>query len=118
MAFASTTWILCIELTSCIYGSPYPGNELCGTGVSARVEAEQYAKDTIALRELVNELYPDPATRPKVLGPAGFYDEQWFNTYLQTTGPNVLDGVTHHIYNLGSGTYTHISFNTQPTSCT
>ncbi|XP_052185239.1 heparanase-like protein 2 [Diospyros lotus] len=93
------------------------GNELCGTGVSARVEAEQYAKDTIALRELVNELYPDPATRPKVLGPAGFYDEQWFNTYLQTTGPNVLDGVTHHIYNLGSGTYTNISFNTQPTSC-
>ncbi|XP_052185237.1 heparanase-like protein 2 [Diospyros lotus] len=79
------------------------GNELCGGGVSARVEAEQYAKDTIALKELVKELYPNVTTRPKVLGPAGFYDEQWFNTYIQTAGPGVLDGVTHHIYNLGAG---------------
>ncbi|KAL0296861.1 UNVERIFIED_CONTAM: Heparanase-like protein 2 [Sesamum radiatum] len=40
-------------------------------------------------------------TSPK--GPAGFYDKQWFNTFLQTTGPNVVDGLTHHIYNLGAG---------------
>ncbi|KAI3452890.1 hypothetical protein Pfo_009553 [Paulownia fortunei] len=79
------------------------GNELCGSGVSARIEAEQYGRDVIVLKKLVQELYPDPATQPKVLGPAGFYDKQWFNTFLQTTGPNVVDGLTHHIYNLGAG---------------
>ncbi|KAI9124912.1 hypothetical protein K1719_004239 [Acacia pycnantha] len=79
------------------------GNELCGAGVSARVESVQYAKDMTKLRELVNALYPDPTTRPQVLGPAGFYDKEWFNTFLQHTKPGVLDGVTHHIYNLGAG---------------
>ncbi|CAI0394319.1 unnamed protein product [Linum tenue] len=79
------------------------GNELCGAGVSARVEAEQYARDTIQVRKAVNELYPDPNSRPKVLGPAGFFDEEWFKKYLEAVGPNVVDGVTHHIYNLGAG---------------
>lgn len=81
-----------------------PGNELCGSGVAARIGAEQYGKDVIVLKRLVQKLYPNPATQPKVLGPAGFYDKQWFNTFLQTTGPNVVDGLTHHIYNLGAGT--------------
>lgn len=81
------------------------GNELCGTGVSARIQAEQYGKDVVALKNLVEELYPDPDTRPQVLGPAGFYDEKWFNRFLQATGPNVVDGLTHHIYNLGAGQY-------------
>ncbi|XP_073294170.1 heparanase-like protein 2 isoform X2 [Primulina huaijiensis] len=80
------------------------GNELCGSGVSKRVQAEQYGKDVIELKRLVQDVYPDPSTQPKVLGPAGFYDEQWFNTFLQTTGPNVVDGLTHHTYNLGAGT--------------
>ncbi|KAG8383051.1 hypothetical protein BUALT_Bualt05G0144300 [Buddleja alternifolia] len=79
------------------------GNELCGNGVAARIEAEQYGKDVIVLKKLVQELYPDPITQPKVLGPAGFYDKQWFDTFLQTSGPNVVDGLTHHIYNLGAG---------------
>ncbi|XP_027098528.1 heparanase-like protein 2 [Coffea arabica] len=79
------------------------GNELCANGVSARVEASQYGKDMIVLKELVKELYPDPSTRPKVLGPGGFYDEEWFNEFLQTSGAGVVDGLTHHIYNLGAG---------------
>ncbi|XWS66231.1 hypothetical protein CRYUN_Cryun05aG0181800 [Craigia yunnanensis] len=79
------------------------GNELCGSGVAARVEAEQYGKDVVVLKNLVKELYPNPANQPKVLGPGGFYDEKWFNTFLEMTGPDVLDGVTHHIYNLGPG---------------
>ncbi|XP_021757095.1 heparanase-like protein 1 [Chenopodium quinoa] len=79
------------------------GNELCGTGVSARIEAEQYAKDMVVLKEIVKKLYPNPITRPKVLGPGGFFDEKWFTTFLQESGPNVVEGLTHHIYNLGAG---------------
>ncbi|KAK4479814.1 hypothetical protein RD792_015352 [Penstemon davidsonii] len=79
------------------------GNELCGSGVSAKIDAEQYGKDIVELKRLVQDVYPDPSTQPKVLGPAGFYDEQWFNTFLQTSGANVVDGLTHHIYNLGAG---------------
>ncbi|KAK9750635.1 hypothetical protein RND81_02G209600 [Saponaria officinalis] len=79
------------------------GNELCGSGISARVEANQYAKDMIRIKQVMNGLFPDPKTRPKVLGPGGFYDEEWFNIFLQESGPYVVDGLTHHIYNLGAG---------------
>ncbi|XP_051144520.1 heparanase-like protein 2 isoform X2 [Andrographis paniculata] len=79
------------------------GNELCGSGVAARIGPEQYGRDIVVLKRIVQELYPDPFTRPKVLGPGGFYDKQWFETFLKTSGPNVVNGVTHHIYNLGAG---------------
>ncbi|KZV54845.1 hypothetical protein F511_39803 [Dorcoceras hygrometricum] len=79
------------------------GNELSGGGVAARVEAEQYGRDMIALKTLIKTLYPKPTTQPKVLGPGGFYDKHWFDTFLKVSGPNVLDGLTHHIYNLGAG---------------
>ncbi|KAK4430057.1 Heparanase-like protein 2 [Sesamum alatum] len=79
------------------------GNELCGSGVSARVLPEQYGKDVITLKTVLRKLYPDPSSRPKILGPGGFYDEQWFNTFLEVSGPDVVDGLTHHIYNLGAG---------------
>ncbi|KAF3431529.1 hypothetical protein FNV43_RR26260 [Rhamnella rubrinervis] len=78
-------------------------NELCGTGIAARLESEQYGKDFIELKKLVTELYPEASTRPKVLGPGGFYDERWFNTFPQVTGPDVVDAVTHHLYSLGAG---------------
>lgn len=81
------------------------GNELCGSGVSKRIEAEQYGRDIIVLKKLVQEMYPDPVTQPKVLGPAGFYDKKWFDAFLQTSGPHVVDGLTHHIYNLGAGSH-------------
>lgn len=79
------------------------GNELCGSGISARIEAEQYARDIAVLKKIVDKFHPNAATRPKVLGPAGFYDKQWFDAFLDASGPNVVDGVTHHIYNLGAG---------------
>ncbi|XP_052478850.1 heparanase-like protein 2 [Gossypium raimondii] len=79
------------------------GNELCGSGVSAKIEAKQYAKDMATLKNLVKEMYPNPKTQPKVLGPGGFYDKKWFDTFLDASGHDVIDGVTHHIYNLGPG---------------
>ncbi|KAL4311825.1 hypothetical protein GQ457_01G017230 [Hibiscus cannabinus] len=79
------------------------GNQLCGSGIGARVDANQYRKDVIVLKNLVKELYADPKTRPKVLGPGCFYDEKWLHTILEVSGRGVLDGVTHHIYNLGPG---------------
>ncbi|TYJ16955.1 hypothetical protein E1A91_A09G017100v1, partial [Gossypium mustelinum] len=53
--------------------------------------------------EFVKELHPDPKTQPKVLGPSGYYDEKWFNSFQEVSGHDVVDGVTHHIYNLGLG---------------
>ncbi|TYI08695.1 hypothetical protein ES332_A09G018300v1 [Gossypium tomentosum] len=66
------------------------GNQLSGAGMGASVEAEQYGKDIVVLKNLVKELHPDPETQPKVLGP-------------KVSGHAVVDGVTHHIYNLGPG---------------
>ncbi|KAH7516050.1 hypothetical protein FEM48_Zijuj10G0093600 [Ziziphus jujuba var. spinosa] len=79
------------------------GDELSGTGVEARVDSDQYARDMIQLKKLVTDLYPDPATRPKVIAPGGFYDKAWYDNFLQKSGPNVVDGMSHHIYNLGLG---------------
>ncbi|KAG4128326.1 hypothetical protein ERO13_D09G014500v2, partial [Gossypium hirsutum] len=53
--------------------------------------------------EFVKELHPDPKTQPKVLGPSGYYDEKWFNSFLEVSGHDVVDGVTHHIYNFVPG---------------
>ncbi|XP_068657315.1 heparanase-like protein 2 [Aristolochia californica] len=79
------------------------GNELCGEGVSARVEGKQYGQDMIVLRSLIDQLYANSTKLPKVLAPGGFWDEKWFDEFLQVAGPNVVDGITHHFYNLGSG---------------
>ncbi|KAK7274916.1 hypothetical protein RIF29_16017 [Crotalaria pallida] len=81
----------------------HDGNELCDKGISARVESVQYANDMKRLKRIVNKIYPEPSTRPTVLGPGGFFGKEWFDSFLKNTGPGVLHGVTHHLYNLGHG---------------
>nr|GLL22144.1 heparanase-like protein 1 [Ipomoea trifida] len=51
------------------------GNELCGTGVGASVDAELYAKDMIRLKSLIDQLYKDVHPKPLLLAPGGFYDK-------------------------------------------
>ncbi|KAJ3674287.1 hypothetical protein LUZ60_004903 [Juncus effusus] len=84
------------------------GNELSGHGVGASVGAEQYGKDVITLKNLLNELYKDCDRKPLVVAPGGFYEQQWYSELLQISGPNVINAVTHHIYNLGGGDDPHI----------
>ena len=64
--------------------------------------AEQYGKDLVELQTIINELYGD-SSKPLVVAPGGFYDQKWFAQLLDVSGPNVLNAMTHHIYNLGAG---------------
>uniref|UniRef100_A0A0D6R636 Beta-glucuronidase C-terminal domain-containing protein n=1 Tax=Araucaria cunninghamii TaxID=56994 RepID=A0A0D6R636_ARACU len=79
------------------------GNELSGSGIGAKVDAKQYAADIIELNRILKEIYKDSRKKPLVVAPDGFFDLQWFKELLQETGPNVLNAVTRHIYNLGAG---------------
>ncbi|XP_074583370.1 heparanase-like protein 2 [Curcuma longa] len=79
------------------------GNELSGQGVSASVSAEQYAKDLIALKAALKELYRGSRRQPLLVAPGGFFEQQWYAQLLRDSGAGTLDVVTHHIYNLGPG---------------
>ncbi|CDP10485.1 unnamed protein product [Coffea canephora] len=83
------------------------GNELCGGGVGTRVAPDQYASDTIVLRNKVQEIYKDVANKPIVLAPGGFFDVNWFTDFLRRTN-NAVNAATHHIYNLGPGVDEHL----------
>ncbi|KAI7745696.1 hypothetical protein M8C21_011902, partial [Ambrosia artemisiifolia] len=78
------------------------GNELCGSGVGARVTADQYAIDTTTLKDIVEEIYDGIEPKPLIISPGGFFDANWFKEFINKT-TDILDVVTHHIYNLGAG---------------
>ncbi|CAI9754087.1 unnamed protein product [Fraxinus pennsylvanica] len=79
------------------------GNELSGKGIGASVGAEQYGKDVVRLNSIIDELYKNFQPKPIILAPGGFYDKSWFDKLLQVSGPRVVNALSHHIYNLGSG---------------
>ncbi|KAL9281179.1 Heparanase-like protein 3 [Arabidopsis thaliana] len=83
------------------------GNELCGSGVGARVAANQYAIDTINLRNIVNRVYKNVSPMPLVIGPGGFFEVDWFTEYLNKA-ENSLNATTRHIYDLGPGVDEHL----------
>ncbi|KVH93764.1 Glycoside hydrolase, catalytic domain-containing protein [Cynara cardunculus var. scolymus] len=83
------------------------GNELCGNGVGTRVSASQYAFDTTTLRNIVQEIYEGIEPKPQIIAPGGFFDANWFKEFIDKT-PEIVDIVTHHIYNLGPGVDQHL----------
>ncbi|CAN6179096.1 unnamed protein product [Urochloa humidicola] len=84
------------------------GNELSGAGVGTRIGADQYAADVITLKRIVDDIYRSSPTKPLVLAPGGFFDPAWFTELIVKTKPNLLNVITHHIYNLGPGRDTHL----------
>lgn len=79
------------------------GNELSGHGVGASVDVKAYAKDVIKLRGIINDLYKNSNSKPSLVAPGGFFEPEWYAKLLQVSGSNVVNVVTHHIYNLGAG---------------
>nr|ACR36272.1 unknown [Zea mays] len=84
------------------------GNELSGSGVGARIDADQYAADVIALKHIVDSAYQGKPSKPLVLAPGGFFDATWFTELVSKTKPDQMDAITHHIYNLGPGVDDHL----------
>jgi hypothetical protein len=84
------------------YDTVLVGNELSGSGVGARIDADQYAADVISLKHIIDSNYQG-SSKPLVLAPGGFFDGAWFTKLVDKTKPNQLDVITHHIYNLGPG---------------
>ncbi|GMI83863.1 glucuronidase 3 [Hibiscus trionum] len=78
------------------------GNELCGSGIGAKIAAEQYAADVSSLQSIVDNIYRGFEVKPLVIAPGGFIDTNWFTQFVQKT-PKSLQVVTQHIYNLGPG---------------
>ncbi|CAN6245728.1 unnamed protein product [Urochloa humidicola] len=84
------------------------GNELSGSGVGARIDADQYAADVITLKRIIDSTYQSNPTKPLVLAPGGFFDAAWFTELVSKTKPSQMDVITHHIYNLGPGVDDHL----------
>ncbi|KAL5669275.1 hypothetical protein ACJX0J_021496, partial [Zea mays] len=91
-------------------GGVRAGNELSGSGVGARVDADQYAADVIALKRIIDSTYHQSSSpaKPLVLAPGGFFDAAWFTELVGKTKPEQMDVITHHIYNLGPGVDDHL----------
>jgi heparanase 1 len=84
------------------------GNELSGSGVGARIDADQYAADVINLKHIIDSTYQGNPSKPLVLAPGGFFDAAWFTELVSKTKPGQMDVITHHIYNLGPGVDDHL----------
>ncbi|XP_016669894.1 heparanase-like protein 2 [Gossypium hirsutum] len=97
------------------------GNQLSRAGMGASVEAEQYGRDILVLKNLVKELHREPKTQPKVLGPSGYYDVKcWELRFCESGGalhggakdlsPTFADGFWYLDQLRMASTYNHKAF--------
>ncbi|KAJ7531531.1 hypothetical protein O6H91_14G047700 [Diphasiastrum complanatum] len=84
------------------------GNELSGSGVGASVPVSQYVSDVKKLRAVIDQLYAGWTTKPLIVAPDGFFDENWYLQLLQGTGNQIINVLSRHIYSLGAGVDTDL----------
>ncbi|XP_061358889.1 heparanase-like protein 1 [Gastrolobium bilobum] len=84
------------------------GNELSGRGIGASVGVEQYGKDLINLKQILDTLYENSKFKPSLVAPGGFYEKEWYDKLLQVSGSGIINVLTHHLYNLGAGSNDHL----------
>lgn len=74
--------------------------------------AKQYGDDIKQLRLVVDSLYQEfGIPKPLVVAPDGTgnvagTEYEWYTTFLNESGPAVVDAISRHIYNLGPGQIT------------
>ena len=51
----------------------FPGNELSGHGIGAKVDAKLYGKDVVEFKSILRQLYKAPLSQPLLLAPGGFF---------------------------------------------
>ncbi|XP_076914018.1 heparanase-like protein 3 [Bidens hawaiensis] len=56
----------------------------------------------MTLHKMVHRLYKAIEPKPLIIAPGGFFDQNWFMKFLNSTS-KTLNVVSHHIYSLGSG---------------
>lgn len=74
--------------------------------IGASITAARYAKGSIKLREIIDRLYKNSRQKPSIVAPGAFFDASWYEDFVNETGPNVVDVLTHHVYNMGAGSST------------
>ncbi|XP_031482231.1 heparanase-like protein 3 [Nymphaea colorata] len=84
------------------------GNELSGRGIGASIGADQYASDVASLHNMIHNLYRGSRVKPLVIAPGGFFDAAWYQELIIKSKRNLMDVITHHIYNLGPGVDEHL----------
>ncbi|KAJ7555965.1 hypothetical protein O6H91_05G063200 [Diphasiastrum complanatum] len=79
------------------------GNEL-----DIFIPASNYARDARTFRNIVDNIYQNSPTKPLLVAPDALFHKDWYQEFLQSIGPEVINVTTYHIYNLGKPNTTNL----------